>query len=414
MQVQRPTDIEFHPSSGLGFSPAPPLEFRPMAQVDPAAWSPEPFPPEPPFLRFSPRTQCVDGPNRVSKLRGPQDSSRVSTKTANSLAPGSTLGFRLETPCAASATPAIASDFASKAAPLSRALIIEVCAGSAVLSKAVKKPGMRALPMDKTSKRASGIKIISLDLTKSGQLDTLIQLLRSEKDNILRLWIAPPCGTASRAREKPLPPFVKAGLKVPVPLRSDAFPDGLGKLSATDKQRGEESNQLYEQVTTIVREALKLQLHVAIENPTNSLYWETSFFAPLKEVLHAFYVTFHNCCHGGARPKLTSVWTTLSCLQALEARCQNDHEHASRKPKLVRGRMVFPTHEEASYPLKFCATVATLLKEHALQKGFQECDSLSQQLMNNSQLRTRVAIGILPRGGKTKPLVPEFGPRFGT
>ena len=167
---------------------------------------------------------------------------------------------------------------ASKSPQLSQGLVIEVCAGSAVLSKAVKKLGMRAVPIDISSRRSAGIKIITLDLTMPGQLDTLLQLVRSEKDNILLLWLAPPCGTASRAREKLLPSFAKAGLKVPVPLRSDSFPDGLGRLSAVDRQRVEQSNQLYEQLTTVVLEALRLQLHVAIENPTNSLYWETSFF----------------------------------------------------------------------------------------------------------------------------------------
>ena len=401
--------IRDEPSSGFGFCPEPAFQVSPTAQAVPLAWSAVPFPPTPPPLGFSSQILSSYGEGHTPEMHWHDSSHYGSQQNAQLATQGSALGSRPENPPPRQEIPTNALGFASKVAPLGRALIIEVCAGSAVLSKAIKTAGMRALPVDKTSKRASGIKIITLDLTKPGQLQTLIQLLKSEKDNILLLWIAPPCGTASRAREKPLPSFVQAGLKVPVPLRNDKFPDGLDQLSATDKLKVEESNQLYEQVTVLVLEALRLQLHFAIENPTNSLYWETSFFAPLKEVLRAFYVTFHNCCHGGARPKLTSLWTTLPCLQALEARCQNDHEHASWKPKLVKGRMVFPAHEEASYPLKFCSVVANLLKEHALLEGFRECKSLNQQLKDSCQLRTRVAIGILPRGGKTKPLVPEFG-----
>ena len=149
--------------------------------------------------------------------------------------------------------------------PLSRALLIEVCAGSAVLSKAVKKAGMRALPIDKSASRASGIKIITLDLTRPRELDTLVHMMRSEQANVLLLWFAPPCGAASRAREKPLPPFAKAGLKIPVPLRSDARPDGLDRLAARDRLRAEESNQLYSAMTELVEEALRLKLHVAVE-----------------------------------------------------------------------------------------------------------------------------------------------------
>ena len=43
---------------------------------------------------------------------------------------------------------------------------------------------------------------------------------------------------------------MQAGLKVSVPLQNDKFPDGLDQLSATDKLKVEESNQLYEQVQT--------------------------------------------------------------------------------------------------------------------------------------------------------------------
>ena len=292
--------------------------------------------------------------------------------------------------------------------PLHEALILEICAGSAVLSKACRKAGMHSLPVDITKLRASGIKILTLDLTQPGQLRSLLHLLRREARRILLLWVAPPYGAASRARARRLPALEKHGFRIPRPLRDAARPDAVDGLQGSDKVQVEVANILYEHITCLVLEALDLSVPVAIENPSNSWYWETSAFAPLLQRSEAVWVSFHNCCHGGKRPKATSLWTTWLPLLSLQATCDNSHEHLPWTPHNRRG-LHFPSHDEASYPALLCFRLASLLREHALATGFHEVNVLRDHLAVQPPLAARVALGALPRGAKARPLVAEFG-----
>ena len=83
-------------------------------------------------------------------------------------------------------------------------LFVEIFAGSARLSKVARDSGFQALPIDKTTARASQIFIAQYDLTEQESLHAIIDILTTEKERILAVHLAPACGTASRAREKKL------------------------------------------------------------------------------------------------------------------------------------------------------------------------------------------------------------------
>ena len=95
-------------------------------------------------------------------------------------------------------------------------LFVEVFAGTARLSKAVKELGVEVLPVDKTSSRASQIHIAQCDLTDPEQMEDFMEVLAVEKRRILAIHLAPACGTASKAREKKLTSWAKKGFKIPV------------------------------------------------------------------------------------------------------------------------------------------------------------------------------------------------------
>ena len=75
---------------------------------------------------------------------------------------------------------------------------------------------------------------------------------------------APPCGTASRARE-----IQRKGLDLPQQLRSAEFLEGLPNLAGSDKTKVEKANLLYYFVVALM---LKLPAGVtwSIENPADS------------------------------------------------------------------------------------------------------------------------------------------------
>lgn len=122
-----------------------------------------------------------------------------------------------------------------------------------------------------------------------------------ESDNLLGVFMAPPCGTCSLARLIPLAPNNHG----PPPLRSHEHPNGLVGLNFIERHRVSQANKLYDFVTKIALICVSRNIVVAIENPKNSLLWRTTFVQPLYE--HLTFVAHQACAYGGARPKWTAV-----------------------------------------------------------------------------------------------------------
>ena len=104
-------------------------------------------------------------------------------------------------------------------------LVVEICAGSARLTKTVRSKGMRGLAIDKTKNRSCGTEIMVLDLTLEQDLRILLQLLKSESKRIALVFISLPCGTASKARERPIKASLLFGQKQLEPLRTSGKPE---------------------------------------------------------------------------------------------------------------------------------------------------------------------------------------------
>ena len=109
---------------------------------------------------------------------------------------------------------------------ISQLVFLEIFAGSGNLSKAAREIGYSIHPVDSTTKRQMGVAMHVLDLTKESDTSVLLDLVCSA--NIASGHMAPPCGTASRSREKPMPPELNHIRSVP--LRSDERPLGLQGL----------------------------------------------------------------------------------------------------------------------------------------------------------------------------------------
>jgi hypothetical protein len=136
-------------------------------------------------------------------------------------------------------------------------LFVEIFAGTARLSKVARDTGFQALPIDKTTARASQIFIAQYDLTEPESLQAIIDILTTEKDRILAVHLAPACGTASRAREKKLTSFAKRGFKIPGPLRSQKQPMG--------KVRTETANLVYAATAKLIEVCHNLQILCSVE-----------------------------------------------------------------------------------------------------------------------------------------------------
>ena len=267
---------------------------------------------------------------------------------------------------------------------------------------------MKALAFDHSSKRSCGVEICQFDLTDPAQVETLAAFISSSADSIVLIWFAPPCGTASRAREKPVPGFDKLGVAVPKPLRSVSQPDQIDGLSHVEKTKVEVANQLYEAVYLLASVACDHNICTVLENPGNSHFWNTSPISKLSAERAHQEVLFHNCAHGGDRDKLTKLWVNNDWLNSLALLCDRQHQHAGWKPKLLNGQPRYATAEEAAYPWLLCRRIVDLVILQAVQCNATNAQDISHDPDPSDSLG-RVVLGALPRGLKAKPLVAEYG-----
>ena len=78
-------------------------------------------------------------------------------------------------------------------------LVVEIFPGTCRLSKACRKYGLRALPVDKDPKRAEHCAVATYDLTDPEQHTTLVAVLQAKKYMLVHAYCAPICGTDSLA-----------------------------------------------------------------------------------------------------------------------------------------------------------------------------------------------------------------------
>ena len=160
--------------------------------------------------------------------------------------------------------------------------------------------------MDYDKTRSSGPHIAVYDLNDPLQFDSLVEFIRLERHRIVWVHFAPSCGTASRARERPLKSWERKGYRIPKPLRSDLFPLGVPGLTGTDKHRTETANITYSQTAILAAMLHEWGITFSIENPLRSIFWLISDIVngvDLVSRIGGYETVFDHCCHGGLRDK---------------------------------------------------------------------------------------------------------------
>ncbi len=250
-------------------------------------------------------------------------------------------------------------------------IFVEIFAGSGNLSESVRNAGLSVHAIDSVSKRHSGVSSRTLDLTKENDASILLDI--ACHGHVASAHFAPPCGTSSKAREKPLPPgmeHIKSD-----PLRSDVEPLGLQGLTGLDALRVGSANKLYALTVAVATILLIRGASISIENPSNSYFWKiVEFFLKQHKWMQIIwssliFTDFQVCMYGGSRDK----WTKLICSKGLyddiNKQCDKSHTHASWKPSMGKSGAVFPTSGEKEYPKKLCEAMASSLIRFLVQQG---------------------------------------------
>ena len=283
-------------------------------------------------------------------------------------------------------------------------VMIEICAGSAILSLHMQAKGLHVIPIDYVrNTHRPFVPIVVLDLADDVQCGIVLSLIRSGYVSLSSLGV--PCGTCSAARDISL----KNG-RGPVPLRSKEFPMGLPGLSQINQERVAKANAVYMNAARIINEALLHGGLVIIENPLNSLLWSIPFYHRLLS-RNFIDVTFQHCKWNGdsvpSRKKWTCLRTNVFGLKALEGPCKRSHLHL---PWGVKSDGQFATAEEAEYPAGMCEEIATICAAELRARGYNLIPkSLDPDLsVSSPHKRRRAVVGKQPRGRQLPPLISEF------
>lgn len=292
--------------------------------------------------------------------------------------------------------------------PISSIVCIELCAGSARLSAALAAKGFKTTAVDHIKNRHRQCHpCIKIDLSTDEGYKYVLSLLKSGL--VMYLHAAPPCGTASRAREKKISSRLKKkGVPEPRPLRSTAFPEGLPSLAGSDKTRVLKANDIYKRIALLVETAMQMNIVASVENPTRSYLWTTKFFKHMIDLGDLHEVTFQQCMWGSSRNKWSTWYVSHSCFDEQAVLCDGLHEHEGWTIRKVNGRWHFATADEAEYPQELCNKVADIILQVAINAGGQQLQTQPKQPKTKNLQLTMAAAGRQPRGDKFPAIIPEF------
>ena len=231
---------------------------------------------------------------------------------------------------------------------------IEFFCGTAGLTHAMQRYLPDSFGIDHIVKLPKG-RVIALDLDDPANQGLVREWVLSPACIWIHFGI--PCGTSSRARDKPL----SASHHGPLPFRSEAWPDGLPQLPERYLPRLRAANRLYAFMRDLILAASQTQVLWSVENPWRSYLWETSYWQAIDSALSPVYVECHHCMFGGERRKATCFAANTSAIQALAVTCDESHPH---KPWLVTEHG-FDTALEAEYPHELCTALASAMLSHS-------------------------------------------------
>ena len=217
-----------------------------------------------------------------------------------------------------------------------------------------------------------------------------------------------PCGTCSRARDRPLPKELRSKFQAPPPLRDVDNLMGFPYLTGIHKTKVDAANSLYILAVQILKKCFTLRITVSIENPQRSWIWAILLHLVRQQADPAFLdwyaalekVDFHSCMHGGRTPKKTRLLASPGLYTSLAQECDHSHEHLPWGVQQQGDSLFFSTADEAEYPHLLCKRMAQCLVDYSALK------SIPLSSPQSSAQRARNAWG--SQTSNSRPLIAEF------
>ena len=248
--------------------------------------------------------------------------------------------------------------------------------------------------------------ILLLDVANHSQRKLLVELIQHPL--LFYAHFAPACGTASAAREIPLP----GEPDPPRPLRSLDFPLGFSTLQGTDRIRVDAANFIYSFTAEHCTDLHLRKVGWTIENPGSSLMWVHPDIAALQHLEGVKAIAFHTCMYGAPRRKETAVWTNVDELSSLQLSCDGKHQHMKWGIVKDKHRSHFATRDECAYNAQLSKAWAQLIHHAACARGLTDAPSTLQDVApehsRQQPVTNKAILGSLPRGRVVPPLLTDF------
>jgi hypothetical protein len=241
--------------------------------------------------------------------------------------------------------------------------------------------------------------VTKLDLTLVSNQLLVLSWIRNPQ--VKAVFLAPPCGTASAARNIQR----EDDPDLPQPLRSAEFPDGLPGLQGTDLLRVEQSNILYDFSATVFDLCCELDKLCICENPRDSLYWETTVWVERK-YQYLDHVQCHQACaYGSKRPKWTKLVANFVEVGRICGVCDGKHQHDPWGYRMQQGRRIYATAMEVHYPTGLCDIIAETLVLVLRKRGLEPLVNIPINMAARSLAHNQ------PATNKIAPIISEFKTR---
>ena len=268
--------------------------------------------------------------------------------------------------------------------PTSELIFLEIFAGSAPLSAAMRSTGLQVMAVDKSRARQTSAAIMLLDITKPCDQDVLIDVVCHA--NIGAAHFRCPSDTVVSSD--------KDGLD----FRSSSNLFGLPSLTSSDRFRVEVANQLYAFVLVLLTILHARGVLLSLDNPSASFLWSI-FESLVRQCMNEHAVkawqsleanNFQMCMFGPSDNRWTQWRGTREVFQPLRKSCSGQHAHTPAAP-------------EAACPLLLCHNVTQCVQVALQSRG----TLFDQDTITNSQLPAKAFQNptIKVRG---KPLLSEY------
>ena len=304
-------------------------------------------------------------------------------------------------------------------APSQAPFLVELFSGGAELASACKAIGLNACALSLYNANLSFGTVVPIDLSLPWGQQLAVEIIQC-KSSAAMLWAAPPSGTLSRARERPIKrSWSEAGVPAAPQLRSTSQPVGLPS-ALQDPKCAEQLKIANELIFFVFRAVLECEQNGKqwfVQNPRNSYLWSFPFWNG-----RAYYDTdVDQCEYKAPRPNPLRIRSSSDWLLHLSAKCSNNHVHVPWQPKMIGDKFSgFPGEGSRGLPAALAAKVAAVLKEktpgvHEKLDGMALAITVAAKVgMTNLDenkrkvARTAAAAGVQSRGRRIDQLIPEY------